>query len=55
MNSEAKQFHCPNCNADLKFSPDQQKFTCEYCRSAFTEEEVLEYRSCHRIVDESKV
>ena len=39
MTSEAKQFHCPNCYADLKFSPGQQNFACEYCRSSFTEAE----------------
>ena len=44
MGSEAKQFHCPNCYADLKFSPATQKFTCEYCRSAFTEAEVLAFQ-----------
>lgn len=44
MGTEAKQFHCPNCYADLKFSPDQQNFTCEYCRSSFTEAEVLDYQ-----------
>ena len=41
---EAKQFHCPNCYADLKFSPGQHGFTCEYCRSTFTEPEVLEFQ-----------
>lgn len=44
MESEAKQFHCPNCYADLKFNPGSQNFTCEYCRSAFTEAEVLEFQ-----------
>ena len=44
MESEAKQFHCPNCHADLKFSPDSQSFTCEYCKSSFNEAEVLEYQ-----------
>lgn len=43
MSNSAKQFHCPNCNADLKFSPDVQKFTCEYCRSEFTEKQVNDY------------
>ena len=44
MTSEAKQFHCPNCYADLKFSPGQQNFACEYCRSSFTEAEVIEFQ-----------
>ncbi len=44
MESEAKQFHCPNCYADLKFNPGSQNFTCEYCKSSFTEAEVREYQ-----------
>ena len=47
MEATAKQFHCPNCSADLKFDPTSQKFTCEYCRSAFTEAEVIEYQRKH--------
>ena len=43
MSTEAKQFHCPHCNADLKFFPEKQKFACEYCRSEFTEEELDAY------------
>ena len=43
MSTEAKQFHCPHCNADLKFFPEKQKFACEYCRSEFTEEELNDY------------
>ena len=42
MASEAKQFHCPNCLADLKFSPTGQNFVCEYCKSTFTEAQVME-------------
>ncbi len=41
---EAQQFHCPNCFADLKYSPGQHLFTCEYCRSSFNEPEVLEFQ-----------
>ncbi len=41
MSAEARSFRCPNCSADLKFFPDQQKFCCEYCRSEFTETELL--------------
>lgn len=43
MDAEARQFHCPNCNADLKFSPELQKFVCEFCKGEFTEAEALEY------------
>ena len=45
MNYDAKTFHCPNCSADLKFSADLQRFTCEYCKDEFTEEELLHYRN----------
>ena len=34
------EYKCPNCNADLKFAPDTQKLTCEFCGSAFTVEEI---------------
>ena len=43
METEARQFHCPNCNADLKFSPDLQKFVCEFCKGEFTEAEAIAY------------
>ncbi len=43
MNNEVKTYHCPNCGADLKFSPETQKFACEYCKGAFTEEELLQF------------
>lgn len=44
MESEAKQYHCPNCLADIKFNAATQSFTCEYCRSSFTEAEVIAYQ-----------
>ncbi|MDE5770950.1 MAG: hypothetical protein K2I06_04865 [Ruminococcus sp.] len=37
---ESTEYKCPNCNADLKFMPDTQKFGCEYCSSEFTLEEM---------------
>ena len=52
MNSEAKQFHCPNCNADLKFFPDKQKFACEYCRGEFTETELLAFMNQQQELEE---
>ncbi len=33
-------YKCPNCGAPLKFNPDKQEFSCEYCMSDFTEEKV---------------
>lgn len=28
-------FKCPNCDGDLRFSPKDQKYTCEWCGSVF--------------------
>ncbi len=39
---ETLAYKCPNCNADLKFNAAEQKFTCEYCASSFTEQEMKE-------------
>ncbi len=33
------QYKCPNCNADLRFNPKKQGFSCEFCDSFFTVEE----------------
>lgn len=33
-------YACPNCGAGLSFDAEQQKFACEFCLSAFTEEEL---------------
>ena len=33
-------YKCPNCDAGLIFSPDKQRFVCEFCISDFTEEEL---------------
>lgn len=35
-------FKCPNCDGELIFSPEKQKFQCEYCMSAFSEAELEE-------------
>lgn len=47
MEKEANQFHCPNCFADLKYSPGQKSFTCEYCRSSFSEADLLNYQQAY--------
>lgn len=39
---ESLAYKCPNCNADLKFNAAEQKFTCDYCSSSFTEAEMQE-------------
>ena len=33
-------YKCPNCAGPLKFNPDKQMFSCEYCMSDFSEEAV---------------
>lgn len=33
-------YKCPNCGAPLKFNPDKQMFSCEFCMSDFTEQSV---------------
>lgn len=33
-------YKCPNCDGGLVFDPGEQKFKCDYCLSAFTEEEL---------------
>ncbi len=33
-------FKCPNCGGELVFDPAAQKYKCEYCLSAFTQEEM---------------
>lgn len=35
-------YKCPNCAAPLKFNPDKQMFSCEYCMSEFTEQKIQE-------------
>ena len=39
QNMESIQYKCPNCNADLRFNPKKQGFSCEFCDSFFTIEE----------------
>ena len=34
------QYKCPNCGGELKFNAEKQLFSCEYCLSDFTEEQV---------------
>ncbi len=37
---EAIEYKCPNCAADLKFDPESQKLSCEFCLSSFNIEEL---------------
>ncbi len=33
-------YKCPNCDGELVFHPRTQKYKCEYCASAFSQEEI---------------
>ena len=33
-------YKCPHCSGGLNFDPESQSFTCEYCESHFSKEEV---------------
>ena len=33
-------YKCPNCDGPLKFDPDKQKFTCEFCLGEFAPDKV---------------
>lgn len=37
----AISYKCPNCGGELIFDPKTQKFSCQYCVSYFTEQELL--------------
>ena len=37
---ETAQYNCPNCNARLKFTPETQELSCEYCGGSFSVEEI---------------
>lgn len=39
-----QSYKCPNCGGGLIFDPNTQKFKCEYCLSAFTEETLKEMK-----------
>ena len=41
-------YKCPNCDAGLIFDAGTQKFSCEFCMSNFTEEELMDTSSAER-------
>ena len=45
---EIQSYKCPNCGGGLVFDPKTQKFKCEYCLSAFTEETLKEMEEAAR-------
>lgn len=42
---ETLTYKCPNCGAGLLFDADEQRFSCEFCMSSFTEAELIELGS----------
>ncbi|MBQ7989858.1 MAG: hypothetical protein IJ080_03815 [Oscillospiraceae bacterium] len=42
MEMTTHSYKCPNCSGELKWSPDDQKYSCEWCGSLFTNEELGE-------------
>ncbi|MCL1789476.1 MAG: hypothetical protein FWG33_03885 [Oscillospiraceae bacterium] len=39
---EVVQYKCPNCGANLEFKAGEQNFGCDFCESAFTNEQLAE-------------
>lgn len=37
-----KSYKCPSCGAGIEFKPALQKFRCDYCMSAYTEQEIAD-------------
>ena len=38
--ASAASFKCPNCDGDLRFFPQTQKYKCEFCGSEFEQKEI---------------
>ena len=39
------EYKCPSCGGPLKFNPETQNFTCEYCFSSFSDAQVQQMYS----------
>ncbi len=39
---EVVQYKCPNCGANLEFNAGEQNFSCKYCDSGFSSEQLAE-------------
>ena len=37
-------YKCPNCDGELVFHPATQKYKCEYCASAFSQQELAQMK-----------
>ena len=47
-------YKCPNCDAGLIFNAEEQKFSCEFCLSHFTEEELAATSTAERVEEMEK-
>lgn len=47
---------CPSCNAVLKFNPHGQNWKCEYCRSEFNIDQIIEYeQKAGKVLEEGNI
>lgn len=44
MANQTVTYACPNCGAPLTYNPATKNFTCDFCASSFTEEEVKAHK-----------
>ncbi len=52
MSEQAATYKCPNCGAALTFNAAKQLFTCDFCLSRFTREQVLSVNSEEKLREE---
>lgn len=45
---------CPNCAATLNYNPSEHNWKCEFCRSVFSKDELLEYTSNNKLSKDSE-
>ena len=48
MSETIATYKCPNCDAGLIFNAEEQRFSCEFCLSHFTMEELDATASAER-------
>ena len=52
MSEQTAIYECPNCGAALTFNAAKQLFTCDFCLSQFTREQVLSVNSEEKLREE---
>ena len=52
MSEQAATYECPNCGAALTFNAAEQLFTCDFCLSKFTRQQVLSANSEAKLREE---